>query len=97
MHERATTADGLEVSFATNTLGPFALTRLLEPALERAGPGSKIIFVASGGAYTERLEVDDLEMARGRFDGTVQYARDKRRQMALAEQFAARLEGRGVG
>ncbi len=38
--------------------------------------------MSSGGQYTEKLEVDDLEAEKMRkFDGTVQYARDKRRQV----------------
>ena len=48
---RETSTDGLELSFATNTLGAFHLTRLLEPVLKRSAP-SRVIFVSSGGMYT---------------------------------------------
>lgn len=48
---RSTSTDGLELSFATNTLGAFALTRQLEPVLKRSSP-SRVIFVSSGGMYS---------------------------------------------
>jgi dehydrogenase/reductase SDR family protein 12 len=99
VHNKEVSADGLELNFATNTLGSYALTRALEPALKRAAP-SRVIFVSSGGALTEKLEVNDLQGddIRDKKDfGTVQYARDKRRQMALAEQLAEELSTSGVG
>lgn len=48
---KSTSADALELSFATNTLGAFHLTRLLEPVLRRSAP-SRVVFVSSGGLYT---------------------------------------------
>ncbi|KAI7842490.1 hypothetical protein COHA_003844 [Chlorella ohadii] len=120
LHERTPSADGYETNFAVNTLGAFALTAALEPALHAAGQpaagteaaaagaaagaagssggpaGARVIFVSSGGQYTEPLEVEDLE-AKGwkKFDGTRQYARDKRRQIAIAERFNERWEAAG--
>lgn len=48
---RETNAAGLELSFATNTLGAFALTRLLEPVLQRSAP-ARVVFMSSGGMYS---------------------------------------------
>ncbi|HEY8039013.1 MAG TPA: SDR family oxidoreductase [Polyangiaceae bacterium] len=45
-----TTKDGFEVTFGTNHLGPYLFTRLLLPALERAGE-ARIVNVASTGHY----------------------------------------------
>ncbi len=79
--------DGYEINFATNTLGSYALTRALEPILKKSAP-AKVIFVSSGGALLEGLEVDDLEgndiLSSSKFSET-QYSRDKRRQIAIAE------------
>ena len=50
-NERSKSADGYEASFATNTLGFFVLTLLLEPVLKRSAP-SRVINVSSGGMYT---------------------------------------------
>jgi dehydrogenase/reductase SDR family member 12 len=46
--------------------------------------------------YTQRLHLDDLQMERGEFDGTVAYARTKRAEVVLTELWAQRLEGSGV-
>jgi len=47
---RGTTKDGFELTFGTNHLGPYLLTRLLLPALKRAGE-ARIVNVASAGHY----------------------------------------------
>ena len=54
-------ADGIELTFATNVLGPFLLTSLLLPALIAAAP-SRVITVSSGGMYTARLDADDPQL-----------------------------------
>ncbi|HSN84952.1 MAG TPA: SDR family NAD(P)-dependent oxidoreductase [Polyangiales bacterium] len=91
--ERSETDEGFETTFATNLLGHFLLTNLLVDALE---PPARIINVSSGGMYTQRIRVDDLQMARGRYDGTVAYARTKRGQVILTELWAEALRGRGI-
>jgi dehydrogenase/reductase SDR family protein 12 len=89
VHERTATREGVETNFATNTLGAYNLTRLLEPALRRAGAEARVVFVASAGALTERLEVEDVESeGKKTFDGARAYAKQKRHQMALCERFA---------
>ena len=91
--ERSETSDGLETSFATNLLSHFLLTNLLVDKLEAP---ARIINVSSGGMYTQRIHVDDLQMKRGRYDGTVAYARAKRGQVILTELWADALRARGV-
>jgi hypothetical protein len=87
VHTRQHTAEGVERNFATNTLGTWALTELLLPALEKSAP-ARVITVSTGGVLSECLEVDDLEWGKGaRFDGTRQYARNKRQQVALGERW----------
>ena len=92
---RTMSPNGIELTFATNVLGPFLLTNLLLPLLERSAP-ARIINVSSGGMYTQRIRVDDLQSERGEFDGATAYARTKRAQVILTEMCARRLEGRGV-
>ncbi|CAG9462547.1 unnamed protein product [Pedinophyceae sp. YPF-701] len=88
INEPRPSADGFETNFATNTLGTFALTRRMLPALRRGAP-ARVITVTSGGMLTEPLEVEDLEGKRmSKFDGTKQYARNKRQQSALCERMA---------
>jgi NAD(P)-dependent dehydrogenase (short-subunit alcohol dehydrogenase family) len=93
--ERRLTPQGNELTFATNVLGPFLLTNLLTPLLVASAP-ARVINVSSGGMYTQRLDVDDLQSAAGAFDGTKAYARTKRAQVVLTEIWAQRLAGTGV-
>ena len=76
-------------------VGPFLLTNLLIPLLEESAP-ARIINVSSGGMYTQRIRVDDLQSERGQFDGPTVYARTKRAQVILTELWAQRLAGTGV-
>ena len=91
--QRDMTAEGLERTFATNLLGHFLLTNLLVEVME---PPARIINVSSGGMYTQRIHVDDLQMERSRYDGMVAYARTKRAQVILTELWAERLADRGI-
>ncbi len=92
---RVTTLDGLELTLATNLVGPYLLTSLLLPALERAR--GRVVHVSSGGMYTQRLDVAGLFRGGDEpFDGVVQYARTKRALVVLSELLAERLAGNGV-
>src|SRR5450755_312950 len=93
--KRTLSTDGIELTFATNVVGPFLLTNLLTPLLVRSAP-SRILNVSSGGMYTQRVDVDDLQSARGTFDGAAVYARTKRAEVILTELWAQRLRGSGV-
>jgi NAD(P)-dependent dehydrogenase (short-subunit alcohol dehydrogenase family) len=89
------TRDGIERTLATNVVGPFLLTHLLEPRLLASGQ-SRVVFVSSGGMYTRRLSLRDLEWQERAFDGVVAYAQTKRVQVILAELFAERWGNRGI-
>jgi NAD(P)-dependent dehydrogenase (short-subunit alcohol dehydrogenase family) len=88
--QRVHTAEGFELTFATNVIGPFLLTALLLPALRRAAP-SRVINVSSGGMYTARIDLDDLQLERRDFDGARFYAHTKRAEVILSEEWARRL------
>ena len=93
--ERTLSVDGVELTFATNVLGPFLLTNMLIPVLEQSEP-ARIINVSSGGMYTQRIKADDLQTAHEKFDGPAVYARSKRAQVILTELWAQRLQRSGV-
>jgi dehydrogenase/reductase SDR family member 12 len=93
--ERRETAEGVEVAFATNVVGPHLLTRLLRDRLVEHAP-ARVIWVSSGGMYTQRVCVDDLEFREGAYDGTTAYARTKRAEVILSERWAEELAGTGV-
>ena len=73
-------------------VGPFALEAGLVPLLS-ATPGSRVIAVTSGGMYTQRLPLDDLEYGSGDYSGPRAYARAKRAQVALMREWARRSAG----
>ena len=89
-HEFAVTAEGNETTLATHVLSQFLLTEALRPLLE-ASPSSRVIIVASGGMYTQPLDVEGLDPAADFYDGTKAYARCKRAQVVLAHEWARRL------
>jgi dehydrogenase/reductase SDR family member 12 len=92
-HEKLLGADGVELTFATHVLGPFALTALLHDRLSQSGD-ARVIFVASGGLYLQRLDLSLVDVEAARFDGTRAYANAKRAQVVLAHVLAERFSGR---
>ena len=93
--ERRLGPDGIEATLAVLVVGPFVLVSGLLPLLQRT-PGSRVIAVTSGGMYTQKLDLDDLESSSGPFSGSRAYARAKRAQTALVREWARRLRGTGV-
>lgn len=85
---RGVSPQGIEQTVASQVLGPYLLTELLRGPLRAANPG-RVIWVSSGGMYTQRLDVDRLEMPAAGYDGTVAYARAKRAQVTLVSSLAA--------
>ncbi len=80
--ERAETEEGLERTFALDLLSPFLLTKLLRPKLQA---GSRVINVVSGGMYTARLSLSNLENHKEPYKGAAAYARAKRALVILTE------------
>ncbi|MBM4393394.1 MAG: SDR family NAD(P)-dependent oxidoreductase [Deltaproteobacteria bacterium] len=72
------TVGGLERTVATHVVGPYLLDERLRPAAS--------IWVASGGMYTQRLDVDATFSPPDPFDGVAAYARCKRAQVVLARR-----------
>jgi NAD(P)-dependent dehydrogenase (short-subunit alcohol dehydrogenase family) len=87
---RSTTADGFEMQFGTNHLGPFALTGLLVPQL-LAAPAGRVVVVASDAAKWGRMRFDDLMGERFYFRWLA-YGQSK-----LANLLFARELGRRAG
>ncbi len=92
---RQESPQGTELTVASQVVGPVLLTERLLPALQ-AGAPSRVLWVSSGGMYSEPLSVDRLEMPPSDFDGVKAYARAKRAQVTLAELYAERLRPSGV-
>jgi NAD(P)-dependent dehydrogenase (short-subunit alcohol dehydrogenase family) len=93
--ERTESADGHELTFATHVLGPWLLTKSLLPRL-RKSRDARVVFVSSGGMYTQRLSLHDWEWRKRPYDGVAAYAQTKRMQVVLAELLADELRGSGI-
>jgi NAD(P)-dependent dehydrogenase (short-subunit alcohol dehydrogenase family) len=78
--KRVETADGMPEVFATNVLGPFVLTALIErPA--------RLVYLSSGMHQSAVVHLDDLAWKRRRWSGSAAYAESKLYDVLLA--FAA--------
>lgn len=84
--ERKETVQGFELTYAVHLLGPLRLTWRLLPNL-RAAKG-RVIFVSSGGMYSEQLDVEGLQNREPPYEGIKAYARTKRGQVELAGALA---------
>jgi dehydrogenase/reductase SDR family protein 12 len=88
------TAQGLEVTTAAQLVGPFLLTTLLREQLS-AGR-ARVVWVTSGGMYTQPLDVGWLENPKNDYNGAVAYARVKRAQVSLNAVGAPSLATLGI-
>lgn len=93
--ERRKTREGFELTYATNLLGQFVLTQRLITGLGLKRP-ARIVFVSSGGMYSQKLTAANIESVDGDYNGTIAYARTKRGQVVLAPQIADNFGGATV-
>ncbi|MCR9104541.1 MAG: SDR family NAD(P)-dependent oxidoreductase [Gammaproteobacteria bacterium] len=92
---RQETDEGFEKSFALLLLAPYVLTEKLHPLLSAAA-GARVVNVLSGGMYSQKIDVDDLQSEQGSYSGAVAYARAKRGLMIMTEKWAARWQADGI-
>jgi NAD(P)-dependent dehydrogenase (short-subunit alcohol dehydrogenase family) len=85
-------ADGIELTFATNHLGPFLLSELLLDRLRASAP-ARIVNVASA---VHRRGTADFENPGGRYSAMRAYARSKLANVAYTLELAERLRSSGV-
>lgn len=95
IHERTVTEEGWEITYATNLLGQYILTQLLLPRMIESAP-ARVVMVSSGGMYSQPLTATNLQSDKGEYNGTNAYARTKRAEVVLAEEWAKELTGTGV-
>jgi NAD(P)-dependent dehydrogenase (short-subunit alcohol dehydrogenase family) len=79
--QRFETADGFELQFGTNYLGPFALTNLLLPTLLRA-EAPRVATMSSLAAMPGKIRFGDLQWQRG-YQPWLAYAQSKLADLLL--------------
>ena len=92
--DRRVSPQGIEMTVASQVMGPFLLTARLLPHLRNARPG-RVLTMSSGGMYSAPLTVDGLQMGDD-YRGAEQYARAKRAQVTLTELWAERVDRHDV-
>ncbi|GAA2054138.1 oxidoreductase [Williamsia deligens] len=80
------TADGFEMQFGTNHLGHFALTGLLLPKI-----ADRVVTVSSFAHATGKIDLDDLNYDRRRYERWTAYGQSKLANLHFAFELARRL------
>jgi len=89
--DRRVSSDGIELTFATNVLGPHLLTELLLPRLHAASRARVVNLVSSfAGSY----DGSDLQSTRRPYDGAKAYAQSKQALEMLTWGLAGGLQVR---
>ena len=87
-----TSPQGLEMTYATNIVGPQLLTFCLWDRLEHG----RMILVSSGGMYPVKLNNTELRQPPSPFNGVTAYAQTKRAQVILTELWARKGEAQNI-
>jgi retinol dehydrogenase-12 len=89
-----TTKDGFEIAFGTNHVGPYLFTRLLLPALERAGD-ARVVNVASTGHYrAPGIDWDAVRKPTATTTGFPEYCVSKLANVLFTGELARRAPAR---
>ena len=91
---RQTSADGLEMTFATNHMAYFVVTNILLPNL-KATPGARIVSTASDAHKAGKLDFDDLQSQRS-YSSFRAYGTSKLMNILFTRELAKRLADSGV-
>jgi NAD(P)-dependent dehydrogenase (short-subunit alcohol dehydrogenase family) len=95
LSRRFTTVDGIEYTFAVNHLAPFLLTNLLFERIKASSP-SRIITTSSVAHRGARINFDNLQFERGRYNGIEAYRQSKLANILFTKELARRSRGSGV-
>jgi NAD(P)-dependent dehydrogenase (short-subunit alcohol dehydrogenase family) len=88
-HRRQESADGIEMTWALNVLGPFLLTRLLVDRLKVSAP-ARVLYLSSFVQRWARMHFDDIQ-GKPRYNRVRAYSQSKLALVLLSCEFARRL------
>ncbi|CAG2115308.1 unnamed protein product, partial [Medioppia subpectinata] len=84
------TADGFEMQFGTNHLGPFLLTQTLLPML-KAAPVARIVNVTSMRYALGMIHFDNINLRNGAYDPSMAYDQSKLAVLLCTRELAKRM------
>lgn len=91
--DRLLTADGFELQWGSNFLGPFALTNLLLPTL-LAADQPRVVTMSSGTAAYGKIRINDLQWVNG-YNPMTSYAQSKLADLLMGMRLAQVATERG--
>ncbi|KAK9351855.1 hypothetical protein V1523DRAFT_415671 [Lipomyces doorenjongii] len=92
-----TTEDGIEMQFGTNHIGHFLFTNLLFDKIKAAGPGARIVNVASSAHRFSGIRVGDVGFKNGlEYDAWDAYGQSKSANILFAKYFASRVPSKEI-
>ncbi|TDN39012.1 SDR family NAD(P)-dependent oxidoreductase [Hymenobacter sp. UV11] len=92
--KREVSADGYEMTLATNHLGPFLLTSLLFDLLQKS-PAARIVNVASMAYRFSKPTLDDIQSERS-YSAMWEYGTTKLWNIMFTQELAKRLRAHGI-
>ena len=95
VRHRTLSADGVEMTVAGNYLGPALLTLMLLDLLKSSAP-SRIVDVSSDAHRRARLDLNDLQYEKRKYNAFAAYGQSKLLMNAFTFELARKLEGTGV-
>ena len=95
VRHRTLSADGVEMTVAGNYLGPALLTLMLLDLLKSSAP-SRIVNVSSDAHRRARLDLNDLQYEKRKYNAFAAYGQSKLLMNAFTFELARKLEGTGV-
>lgn len=95
LRERKNSVDGIEMTLATNYLGPFLLSYLLLD-LMRASKPARILNVSSAIHQWARLDLEDLQFTQRKYQWIKAYSQSKLLMNLATFELARRLQEKGV-
>jgi NAD(P)-dependent dehydrogenase (short-subunit alcohol dehydrogenase family) len=93
--DRRETAEGFEMTFGVNHLGPFYLTELMRPLLVAGAPARVINLSSHAHRGSRGLRFDDLQRTRS-YAGFPAYCDSKLANIYFTRELARRLAGDGI-
>ena len=92
--DRKLTADGIELTFATNYLAYFLLTRELLPLLQQSAPARVVNLASKYGRA--KIDFEDLQKLRSRYSYLRSTPQTMLARVLFTQELANRLDGTGV-